>query len=68
MVMVLLLAMSVIVPDKTYAATSHSLKINNGGKTEHTFEIYQVSRVIYQERFFPISSGVAESRIHLRQD
>jgi len=42
MVMVLLLAMSVIVPDKTYAATSHSLKINNGGKTEHTFEIYQV--------------------------
>ena len=40
--MVLLLAMSVIVPDKTYAATSHSLKINNGGKTEHTFEIYQV--------------------------
>lgn len=42
MVMVLLLAMSVIVPDKTYAATTHSLKITNGGKTAHTFEIYQV--------------------------
>ena len=42
MVMVLLLAMSVIVPDRAYAATTHSLKITNGGKTEHTFEIYQV--------------------------
>ena len=46
MVMVLLLAMSVIVPDKTYAATSLTVV-----RLHTLLKSIRFSRVIYRERF-----------------
>lgn len=42
MLMIMVTVVSMIMPTKAFAAESYTLTLENTGKTEHTFEIYQI--------------------------